>query len=606
MTHERGLLLPAGDGSGAYSERKRRLRDEIEPRSPKRFKRNDNSDHHYYNSTMYDSQYAAETAGSSATRAPPPYDMTVADIPTSNSLPRSIVNGTGHSWMIGKSYLDAPIRLPVHEETVSNKHARRLSERNNHINQGENPALYMDRGRTYSLYSNAHLPPEDSSTIISREYDSLSQAESSPHRVATLLGEDADQAVYENRRRLPSRQLVVLDLNGSLLVRGSRNRFDHQRQAWRRPYLDCLVQYLSHERTTNAVLVEHKTKRKRYHILPSSLTQNVSSQNTGINREKRKRRRKKQSSNPKHSANGDEQRHLKFEKLRKKIRKHPDRYSLLAPLDAMVWSSVQPQNITSMIDAAFGWNQGILRACWTRCMLGLDRAGFHQKVQTTKNLERVWWSSENRYSAASTVLLDDSILKARLQPWNLLQITEYQIPIQENVSKLPPWRVMMEQKSSNSYSPSFPLQSLPPDSMEAPTKDDKDDSGSEESSEEEQDESPTEGNYDQTLLAVIGVLEELRGQNNISAWIRKGGLLAGHSRSPTGDGDIGLDKGVPLQGHDMRTGDTPSWCTDPEILSHWIMKGRKALRSRGILVQVGMIDTQEDDSLHELQTIRRR
>jgi hypothetical protein len=34
--------------------------------------------------------------------------------------------------------------------------------------------------------------------------------------------------------------------------------------------------------------------------------------------------------------------------------------------------------------------------------------------------------------------------------------------------------------------------------------------------------------FDPTLVAVIGVLEEIKKQTNVAGWIRAGGLWAGH------------------------------------------------------------------------------
>ncbi len=53
-----------------------------------------------------------------------------------------------------------------------------------------------------------------------------------------------------------------------------------------------------------------------------------------------------------------------------------DEVTILAPLDAMIWSSVQPQNVKDMVDVAFGSLQAVLRAVWTRSMIGLSRVEY--------------------------------------------------------------------------------------------------------------------------------------------------------------------------------------------------------------------------------------
>ena len=53
-----------------------------------------------------------------------------------------------------------------------------------------------------------------------------------------------------------------------------------------------------------------------------------------------------------------------------------DEVTVLAPLDAMIWSSVQPQNVVDMVDVAFGSLQVALRAVWTRSMIGLSQVEY--------------------------------------------------------------------------------------------------------------------------------------------------------------------------------------------------------------------------------------
>ncbi|KAG8761586.1 hypothetical protein FRC14_002773 [Serendipita sp. 396] len=620
LTNEEDMWLPVMDGDGTRSKRKRWLENAMEPRSSKRFKPDD----HYYSPAP---QHAYEEISGGSLRAPPPYDMSIPNSPLSSSHtqvpPMGVMNGSGHRWMFGKPYLDAPIRLPAHEETISAKNARRRSERGEEFVQGDMETLYTDKGRAYSLHLGSHLPKETLSTKVSEHYDSLSREGPSSHHIEALLGQSS------SGKQFPPRQLVVLDLNGSLLVREPIRRHSNHRHAWRRPYVACLVQYLAHELTTNAVLVEQKTRKRKYHILPSKIDQKAPSQESTPRRGKRKRPKKKRLLNPMNGADEDEQRLLNLEESKKKIRKHPDRYSILAPLDAMVWSSVQPHNITSMVDIAFGENQRILRACWTRCMLGLDESGFHQKVQTTKNLERIWWSSDNRYTASSTVLLDDSALKARLQPWSLLQIAEYQLPDPKFVDESPWQNAAITAKQSNTYSPSHTFQLLPQEPTKIPGTNETDREGTSE------EELPREDNSDETLLAVIGVLEELRSQANIPAWIRKGGLWAGfssplistmesgldttenpsnHSPSQHGEdvtenrvnGDLTRDMSPVLQIPDVPSDRVPAfWCTEPGVFAHWVKKGMQALRSRGISIEVGIVNTTEDKSLQALQAARR-
>ncbi|KAJ7707417.1 hypothetical protein B0H17DRAFT_517480 [Mycena rosella] len=151
-------------------------------------------------------------------------------------------------------------------------------------------------------------------------------------------------------------------------------------------------------------------------------------------------------------------------------------------LDCMVWSSAQAHNVREMVERVFGADEGegkgsILRAVWARDTLGLGRDAFYQKTQTTKDLAKPWaffaaldvprplspvytptsspLSSPRQTSSSAlqppsssapahdddsmappapphgpetTLLVDDSPLKARLQPWNHLCVAEYAAP----------------------------------------------------------------------------------------------------------------------------------------------------------------------------------
>jgi hypothetical protein len=143
-----------------------------------------------------------------------------------------------------------------------------------------------------------------------------------------------------------------------------------------------------------------------------------------------------------------------YTKLRKRVKKHLKRsqkkdgdgdgngngnrkstegqFTILAPMDAMIWSSVQPLNLLKMLGSAFRNYQGAFVACWTRGMLGLAsdeycRSPSHflfstlysllsettsyldllmtcclgEKTQVTKDLERIWWSVR-RFSHSSS------------------------------------------------------------------------------------------------------------------------------------------------------------------------------------------------------------
>ncbi|RIA86248.1 HAD-like domain-containing protein [Glomus cerebriforme] len=100
----------------------------------------------------------------------------------------------------------------------------------------------------------------------------------------------------------------------------------------------------------------------------------------------------------------------------------------------MVWSSAQPINVDKMVKAAFGQYEKKLVAKWTRKHLNLSDQDYHQKVETIKDLEKVWEELNNRNSTdlpqiiwdqTNTILIDDSCLKAKLQPYNAIHLPDF-------------------------------------------------------------------------------------------------------------------------------------------------------------------------------------
>lgn len=107
---------------------------------------------------------------------------------------------------------------------------------------------------------------------------------------------------------------------------------------------------------------------------------------------------------------------------------------LFANFNVMVWSSAQPDNVRMMVRALFSPSQKAeLLALWGRDTLGLTKQQFSAKTQVYKRLERVWegqykipHSEEGcTWDQTNTMLLDDSKLKAKGQPWNHIEMPEF-------------------------------------------------------------------------------------------------------------------------------------------------------------------------------------
>ena len=106
----------------------------------------------------------------------------------------------------------------------------------------------------------------------------------------------------------------------------------------------------------------------------------------------------------------------------------------------LVWSSATPSNVTNICSKIFTPEQRQqLLGEWGRDTLDLTTNEYYSKTQVYKRLERVWEGVALRHShpeagngevwsQANTLLLDDSVLKAQGQPFNLVEVPEFKNP----------------------------------------------------------------------------------------------------------------------------------------------------------------------------------
>ncbi|KAK0476774.1 NLI interacting factor-like phosphatase-domain-containing protein [Armillaria novae-zelandiae] len=177
-------------------------------------------------------------------------------------------------------------------------------------------------------------------------------------------------------------------------------------------------------------------------------------------------------------------------------------------LDTMVWSSAQPKNVGWMVERAFGQHVDKLKLVWTRDQMGLSKAEYGRKTQTTKDLSHVWKSLDD-FSGKNTILLDDSPSKARLQPYNHICVEEYTCSTRGAAVK------------GDDLVPKMDSLSLGVDD-------------------------------DETLLAVIGILDCIKSEGDVAKWMKGGGLSG-------------------------KTTEVSQWYTNPDILRDWARLGKKAL-----------------------------
>ncbi|CAG8444219.1 9234_t:CDS:2 [Ambispora gerdemannii] len=105
----------------------------------------------------------------------------------------------------------------------------------------------------------------------------------------------------------------------------------------------------------------------------------------------------------------------------------------------MIWSSAAPNNVKKIVDAVFPpRHSSNLVDMWARDSFGLTTFQYRQKWLTIKDLEIVWerLNNQNRnrenppiWSQNNTLLIDDSPLKAQLQPYNAIHLDEYDLEL---------------------------------------------------------------------------------------------------------------------------------------------------------------------------------
>lgn len=136
-------------------------------------------------------------------------------------------------------------------------------------------------------------------------------------------------------------------------------------------------------------------------------------------------------------------------------------------------------------------------------------------------------------------------------------------------------------------------------------------------------------NPDRILLAVIGILEEVRSQANIPAWIRDRGLwgakecpattatvteggdmneatLPATHEDPEGEGedaksDMSLSSTCAAPGPAVVA---LQWWEDEEVVQHWAERATLVLNEMSVSVAPGILDPREDTELAELRSRR--
>lgn len=151
-----------------------------------------------------------------------------------------------------------------------------------------------------------------------------------------------------------------------------------------------------------------------------------------------------------------------------------------------------------------------------------------KKVQTIKDLDVVWdyfetQPSSRPYSVYDTILVDDSMHKAARQPFNHIGVSEYNL--EKRRSDLATRLLSSHLAASASY--------------------------------------------DTTLLALIGILDELKHETNVAKWIKECQI-------------------IPQKLVADRNELTSTWYEDKAIMQYWTEKGISVAGRLGIAIEAGV------------------
>lgn len=114
-----------------------------------------------------------------------------------------------------------------------------------------------------------------------------------------------------------------------------------------------------------------------------------------------------------------------------------------------IWSSARPENVDKMVSQLLSPQQRAkCLVIWGRDKFGLSPADYSARVQCYKRLSSIWNDPKvavshpaaaqgQRWDQTNTVLVDDSAEKGRSEPYNILQLPEFEGHANEPLDVLP-------------------------------------------------------------------------------------------------------------------------------------------------------------------------
>ncbi|KAF8201318.1 hypothetical protein K438DRAFT_1821788 [Mycena galopus ATCC 62051] len=234
--------------------------------------------------------------------------------------------------------------------------------------------------------------------------------------------------------------------------------------------------------------------------------------------------------------------------------------------------------VTDMLNHCFVQQQYEFLAVWARDTMGLPPALYNKKTPTTKDLAKPW-AAFPEHSQRTTLLLDDSARKAHLQPHNHVCVREYLQEIRNHdlevwrssispADKVPGSKPKKQSKSKSKQVEPAPDLASPADTPVNPP--------------------PawflSSVKYDETLLAVVGILETIKTNDNVAEWIGSGGLLAKdvrQGRAPPSPESLAHQMGSLNLAQEM-------WFNSEATMNYWVGRGVHALQALHIPVVAGI------------------
>ncbi|VDB87104.1 unnamed protein product [Peniophora sp. CBMAI 1063] len=195
------------------------------------------------------------------------------------------------------------------------------------------------------------------------------------------------------------------------------------------------------------------------------------------------------------------------------------------------------------------------------------------------------------HSALTTLLLDDSPKKAVLQPWNHLCIPDYTQTLRNaDLAILTAERARAEHAAALAATPHpdvAPSSDAAPDS--SPPVPEADAPIGPLTAEQAEAPPPEDdgSRMDPTLLAVVGVLHTLKDESNVAGWIRAGGLWPDGKHEVPGNAMDGNEAVAGIEVEKVAEA-AKMWFEDEGAFKFWEDRGRAAMEELGIVVEHGL------------------